>query len=57
MDGYWSQKWSTKVKKHIFPGMTQQGLEMVPIAYGGGLEVEWIGKANEVEWIGVDYSW
>ena len=35
MGGYWSQKWSTKVKKHIFPGMTQNGLEMVPIASGG----------------------
>ena len=23
MDGYWSQKWSTKVKKHIFPEMSQ----------------------------------
>ena len=31
----WFQKWSTKVKKHIFPEMSQNGLEMVPIASGG----------------------
>ena len=31
----WSQKRSTKVKKTCFPKMTQNGLEMVPIASGG----------------------
>ena len=35
MDGYWSQKRSNRIKKTIFPGMTQKGLEMVPIASGG----------------------
>ena len=35
MVGYWSQKWSNKVKKHVCPEMTQKGLETVPIASGG----------------------
>ena len=30
----WLQKWSTKVKKHIVPELTQKGLETVPIAPG-----------------------
>ena len=33
--GQWSQKWSTKVKQNVFPEMTQNGLEMVPIASWG----------------------
>ena len=28
-------KVAKKIKKHIFPEMSQNGLEMVPIAYGG----------------------
>ena len=34
MVGDWYQKWSTKVKKLIFPEMTQKGLETVRIASG-----------------------
>ena len=30
----WCQWWSTKLKKHLFPEMTQKGLETVRVASG-----------------------
>ena len=35
MVGFGSKKWSNKLKKHMFPEMSQNGLEMVRIASGG----------------------
>ncbi len=34
MVGYWSQKWSTKVKKQVFPEFVQKGLGTVTVALG-----------------------
>ena len=40
------------VKQHVFLGK-----HFAVLSQHWGLEVELIGKANEVDWIGVDCNW